>query len=182
STRSRSRSRPSRTTTPRGSSQASLPRRCPTRRRRRSCSPVRRATRPTRSSTSACWPGGAAGRGCRSPRPSRGSSPSGPERARPALREAGDRAFGLYAYSAAARFYGRALELWPADDPERASLLFRYGSALFHGEAEGADELEEARAGLLEARRMEDAAEADALLTELWWHRGRRDRAFVHLE
>ena len=104
------------------------------------------------------------------------------ERARPALREAGDRAFGLYAYSAAARFYGRALELWPADDPERASLLFRYGSALFHGEAEGADELEEARTGLLEARRMEDAAEADALLTELWWHRGRRDRAFVHLE
>src|SRR5438876_1125798 len=40
-------------------------------------------------------------------------------RARPALREAGDRAFGLHAYRAAARFYGTALELWPEDDPER---------------------------------------------------------------
>src|SRR5437588_181214 len=48
------------------------------------------------------------------------------DRARPALREGGERAFGLYAYQAAARFYGAALELWPEADVERPRLLFRY--------------------------------------------------------
>ena len=42
--------------------------------------------------------------------------------------------------------------------------------------------LEEAGTALLEAGRREEAAEAEALLAELWWHRGQRDRAFEHLE
>ena len=56
---------------------------------------------------------------------------------RSALREAGDRALGLHAYLAAAQFYGRALELWPRDDPKRALILSQYGRALVYGEARG---------------------------------------------
>ncbi|HXF98324.1 MAG TPA: AAA family ATPase [Gaiellaceae bacterium] len=43
------------------------------------------------------------------------------ERGRLALKEAGDRAFSLSAFAAAARYYALAVELWPPDDPERAS-------------------------------------------------------------
>ena len=39
------------------------------------------------------------------------------ERARRAFRKAGDRAFSLNAFPAAARFYERALELWPSCAP-----------------------------------------------------------------
>jgi hypothetical protein len=52
------------------------------------------------------------------------------DRARLALREAGDRALDLNAFAAAARWYGAALELWPADDPDRPWLLFRLGPGL----------------------------------------------------
>ena len=53
------------------------------------------------------------------------------ERARVALREAGDRAYTLSAFAAAASFYRGAVELWPLDDPERGHLLLRYGRSLF---------------------------------------------------
>src|SRR6266516_4052754 len=41
------------------------------------------------------------------------------ERARLVLREAGDRAFALSAYTTAQSFYKRAVELWPREDPDR---------------------------------------------------------------
>jgi tetratricopeptide (TPR) repeat protein len=103
------------------------------------------------------------------------------ERARTALREAGDRAFGLYAYPAAERFYAAALGLWPPDDSERPRLLFRYGYALYQGRGQGQEALEEARDALLDGGNHAEAAEAEALLAELWWHRGQRDRTFANL-
>ena len=55
------------------------------------------------------------------------------ESARHALRSAGDRALALNAFSSAARFYRRALDLWPRDDPERAYVLFGLGVAALLG-------------------------------------------------
>jgi class 3 adenylate cyclase len=104
------------------------------------------------------------------------------ERARHALREAGDRGAALNAFSAAARFYGEALALWPEADAERPRLLLDYGRAVFWAEAAGGEALESARAGLLAAGDRELAAEADVLLAELAWARGDRDAAFDRLE
>ena len=47
------------------------------------------------------------------------------DRARIALRDAGEHALGVYAYAAAARFFRDALELWPADDPGPAAAAVR---------------------------------------------------------
>ncbi len=96
-----------------------------------------------------------------------------------ALREAGDRASALNAFAAAARFYGEALSLATEVDPE---LSFRRAEALFRsGDEQSERALEEARAALVASGRNERAAEADALLAEVWWHRGERDRCFEHL-
>ena len=101
------------------------------------------------------------------------------ERARVALAHAGDRALALNAFAAAARFYRDALGLWTAVDSERSHVLFRLGEALLRVHDQGAGEmLDEARAALLDADEPETAAEADALLAEVWWHRGDRDRCF----
>ena len=75
------------------------------------------------------------------------------ESARHALRSAGDRALALNAFSSAARFYQRALDLWPRDDPERAYVLFGLGVARYWAEA-ATTELEEARDELHEAREL----------------------------
>ena len=99
--------------------------------------------------------------------------------ARVALRDAGDRALGLDASSAAARFYQRALELWPPDDPDRPLLLFQYGRAIYPLN-EGTDVLEEARGGLLARGDIDRAAEAEAMLGQLVRLAGRRDEASVH--
>jgi len=104
------------------------------------------------------------------------------ERARVALREAGDRASGLNAFAAAARFYSSALELWPSGDSGRPSLLFAYGVARFNSEGGGADTVSEARDALLEAGDAALAAEAEILLGELEWNAAMRDRAFAHFE
>ena len=64
-------------------------------------------------------------------------------RSRTALREAGDRATGLNVFGVAVRFFGSALDLWPADDPARPQMLFRYAKARFHAEAAGAEVLAE---------------------------------------
>ena len=93
------------------------------------------------------------------------------EPAHRALREAGDRAFALYAFAAAARFYGEALATGQTADAE---LLFRHAESLFRSGDEAAmDALEEAREALASADVVERAAEADALLAEAWWHRRR---------
>jgi len=98
------------------------------------------------------------------------------ERARLALREAGDRASGLNAFAAAARFYAHALELWPEDDAARPGLLFRYGKARFEAEGAGEDVLAKARDELLAAGDRETAAEAEVMLADLAFREGERDR------
>jgi class 3 adenylate cyclase/tetratricopeptide (TPR) repeat protein len=99
-----------------------------------------------------------------------------------ALRAAGDRAFAVNAYPGAAAYYGDALALWPDDDGERPELLFRFARAL-HVAADdrSAGALEQARDALLSAGNREAAAEAEVFLFLVWWHRGQRDQASVHL-
>jgi class 3 adenylate cyclase/tetratricopeptide (TPR) repeat protein len=99
-----------------------------------------------------------------------------------ALRAAGDRAFAVNAYAAAAAYYGDALDLWPEGDDERPELLFRYARAL-HVAADdrSAGALEEARDALLAAGNREAAAEAEVFLSLVWWHRGQHDEASTHL-
>ena len=96
------------------------------------------------------------------------------------LREAGDRAFSLSAFGAAARFYSEALATEEVADAE---LLFRHAEALFRsGDESAMQALEQAREALVADGSRERAAEADASLAEAWWHRGDRDRCFAHLE
>ena len=105
------------------------------------------------------------------------------ERARLALREAGNRAFSLNSFLAAERYYGQALELWPAEHAERAELLFRRAHALyFTGDDRREAALEEARDALLAADERERASEAEAFLAHVAWYRGRGDSVWPHLE
>ena len=105
------------------------------------------------------------------------------DRARGALREAGDRAFGLNAFPAAARFYERALELWPDTDSDRARLLFSFAQALhFGGDERRFEALEQAQAALATVHDVAGAAHAETLLSHAWWQRGQRDRCFAHLD
>jgi tetratricopeptide (TPR) repeat protein len=103
-------------------------------------------------------------------------------RARVALREAGERALALNALAQAERYFAEALALAGDDDPERADLLFRYGRVLYLRNEEGANELAEARDGLLEAGDREAAAEAALMLADISWKSGRRDDMLIHLE
>ncbi|HEV8603496.1 MAG TPA: AAA family ATPase [Gaiellaceae bacterium] len=103
------------------------------------------------------------------------------ERARLALRAAGDRALALSSYTAASRFYDSALELWPADDPDRAYVLLGYGRARKEAEVEGADLLAEAGAALEEADP-KAAAQAEIALADLFWRRGQHVESAHHRE
>jgi class 3 adenylate cyclase/tetratricopeptide (TPR) repeat protein len=104
------------------------------------------------------------------------------ERARFALREAGDRATALNSFEAAARSYEAALELWPEDDRERPRLLLSYGTALAIGREAGEVELAEAARALVEHGDRELAAQAEILLGDSRWRAGQRDEAYAHLE
>ena len=100
------------------------------------------------------------------------------ERARLALREAGDRAFALNAFASAERYYDEALALWPERDPERPDLLFRRARALhIAGDERRQVALEEARAAVLAAGDIEAAAETEAFLATAAWYGARRDEA-----
>jgi class 3 adenylate cyclase/tetratricopeptide (TPR) repeat protein len=103
------------------------------------------------------------------------------DRARHALRDAGDRALALNALSAAAAFYEAALELWLNDDPERPQLLFRHGTSLRNVER-GQRVLETAYEALLGAGDAESAAETQLMLAPMLWHAGNRDGCFERLE
>jgi class 3 adenylate cyclase/tetratricopeptide (TPR) repeat protein len=103
------------------------------------------------------------------------------ERARRALRDAGDRAAALNAWPAATRFYRDALELWPAEG-ERAGLHFEYGRAVFRAEGGAAEILTEALEALLVVGDHASAAEAELILGELGFWEGDRDAAFVRFE
>ena len=102
------------------------------------------------------------------------------DRARAALRRAGDRALALNAFDASARFFAGALELSP-ESRERADLLFSYGKALSASAAPDEGVLLEARDAMVAADDADRAAETDVMLAELMWQRGRRDEAFAHL-
>jgi len=105
------------------------------------------------------------------------------DRARLALREAGDRAFALNAFAPADAYYAEALMLWSDTDPDRPSLLFRRAQALYVAADEHREHaLEEARDALLAAGDAETAAEAEAYLSRAAWYAGRRDGAQAHLD
>src|SRR6266567_1390527 len=100
---------------------------------------------------------------------------------RRALRAAGDRAFAVNAYPAAATYYGDALSLWPNGDKERPQLLYRLADALYIAADERAEAaLERARDALLESGDRETAAGAELALSRIWWHRGQNDSARAH--
>jgi class 3 adenylate cyclase/tetratricopeptide (TPR) repeat protein len=106
------------------------------------------------------------------------------ERARPALREAGDRAYTLSAVAAATRFYREALGLTADDDPERGRMLARYGKSLFlfDWRSNASEVLEEACEVLLAAGDLEEAATAEMTLGILYWYRLEHERAHPHFE
>jgi class 3 adenylate cyclase/tetratricopeptide (TPR) repeat protein len=89
------------------------------------------------------------------------------EGARLALRDAGDRALSLNAFAAAERHFARAVDLWPAQDPELPSLLLRLGTARYYGDNGGADVLAQAEELLRAAGDPEAAAGAAILLANL---------------
>ena len=103
-------------------------------------------------------------------------------RARSALSEAGDRASAVYAFAAAARSYGAALELSSAEDAGRPQLLLRYGRALWMADGGGSEVLLDAAEELVASADRERAAEAEVLLARFEWFRGHRDRADSHME
>ena len=100
------------------------------------------------------------------------------DRARSALRAAGDHAVTLGAHATAARFYTQTLELMPADDPDRPQLELRAGEARCLSEEAGKELLLRARDGLLASGDQEGAAEAEVLLGQLAYaHAHGRERA-----
>jgi class 3 adenylate cyclase/tetratricopeptide (TPR) repeat protein len=104
------------------------------------------------------------------------------ESARLALRDAGDRAAGLFALDAAARFYDAAVRLWPEDDPGRAQLLFRRAAPVRSLDGGNPEQLAEARDALLAAGDTAKAAEAEMLLSMSHWMLGDRETARQHAE
>jgi class 3 adenylate cyclase/tetratricopeptide (TPR) repeat protein len=102
--------------------------------------------------------------------------------ARVALRAAGERALALNSFGAAARFFGQAAARWPADDPERPKILYRHARALWLYQEQAKDELSEALAELLAAKEVEMAAEAAAMLGDMFWREGQRDTAFQQFD
>jgi DNA-binding SARP family transcriptional activator/class 3 adenylate cyclase/tetratricopeptide (TPR) repeat protein len=114
------------------------------------------------------------------------------ERARLALRAAGERAVGLGVFPTAARYYTEALALWPEDHPDRPRLRFRAAEARFYtqgtvgaqppglgGDAGG--ELRDARDELLAADDPGGAAEAEMLLAYLALDQGHPSEWKPHL-
>ncbi len=103
--------------------------------------------------------------------------------ARAVLAQAGERAFSLNSFAASGRYYEAALALGDRGSAESAALLFGYARALAAaGDDRSEAVLEEARAATLAAGDVERAAQADALLGELWWYRASPDRTQEHLD
>jgi class 3 adenylate cyclase len=112
-----------------------------------------------------------------------GTEPAGlADRARAALRDAGDRAAALGGYESAARFHAEALELCADGAAERGQLLLRLGRDRCRSDMTGREQLEEAREALLAAGQPLAAAEAEMLLGELAFLRGRGDQRAAHLD
>src|SRR2546423_278264 len=97
------------------------------------------------------------------------------ERARHALRAAGERAFTLGAFAAASRFLSAALEVWPRDDSELPDLQFVLSEALNWTGGLSEELILEARDGALAQGRLGLAAKAEIRLGFYWWNRGADD-------
>jgi class 3 adenylate cyclase len=102
-------------------------------------------------------------------------------RALDSMRDAGDRAYSLNAWSRACSFYASALDLSVPGSAVRAHLLFDLARA--HHLAGDSDEaqLAAASAALVECGDFAIAAEAEVLRTELIWVKGDPVRALAHL-
>ena len=105
------------------------------------------------------------------------------ERARFAFRAAGGRALALGAFAAAVRFHRQALELSPAEDPDRAHVLLELAeSCAAVEEAEGEEAAAEARDALLARGDKAGAARAEAILSEIAYGQGQGAAARAHAE
>jgi tetratricopeptide (TPR) repeat protein len=104
------------------------------------------------------------------------------ERARDALRIAGDRALALNAPGGAARYFAAALELTAPDDPDRPDLLFLEAKSLYRTGHPTEELLEGARQAFLDAGDLEQAAECQTMLGDVRWRQGDRDAAFEQLQ
>jgi tetratricopeptide (TPR) repeat protein len=102
--------------------------------------------------------------------------------ARLALRDAGDRAVALNAFTAAARHYDRALSLWPEDDDARPRLLLAAARARFEAQHGDEGEIEAAGEALLAAGDHEGVAETEVMLANTAWVHGRGEETLRHLE
>jgi class 3 adenylate cyclase/tetratricopeptide (TPR) repeat protein len=100
-------------------------------------------------------------------------------RARRALRDAGRRAVALNAFATAFRFYERAAELTPRDDPEWPQLALEHAMAGMYVSLASDRLLVEARDTLL-AGDPSRAAHAEMVLGEYRWLRGERAVADEH--
>ena len=100
--------------------------------------------------------------------------------ARFALRDAGERAYAVNAFAAAAAYFENALALWPVDD-DRPALFYRAADALYLADDQRAQTaLEHARDALLAVGDRETAAEAELSLSRIWWHRGQNAESRAH--
>ena len=105
------------------------------------------------------------------------------EGARLALRNAAERALALNAFDAAVRHFRAAIDLWPADDPERPELLLRLGQSMYYVDRQGEDVFSEAEGALLAAGDRESAAEAAMFLARLAHQSGQsHERVFEHAD
>ena len=104
------------------------------------------------------------------------------DKARLALREAGDRALALNAFRPAVHFYESALELLPEGDPARARVVYRLVSAKVHGAYAEPEEFESAANELLAAGERGLAAEAAILAGVTQTNRAKQDAVWPHVD
>ena len=112
---------------------------------------------------------------------SRRETPGLDERLRASLRAAGDRAYALHAFDAAARHFDGALALWPDDDPDLPVVRFLRARALVRLGRADVSELVETAQALEQAGQSELAAEAYVELSDFHWYAGRREAAAERL-
>jgi tetratricopeptide (TPR) repeat protein len=109
-------------------------------------------------------------------------NPALAERARFALRAAGDRALALASYAGAARFYSSALELWPEHDPDRVWLLVHAGRASYAADGRGINQLEQGFEELQSRGDVNGAAEIAVDLARCFWFAGDRDATYSYVD
>ena len=94
------------------------------------------------------------------------------ERALESLRDAGERAYALNAYPSAAGFFASAVALAPPGSPEHARLLFKLGRARYSSGHLEPSMLTEAITEVMAVGDLDTAAEAEAMLSRVYWYRG----------